>query len=142
MKYTYEYPRALVTVDAIILDRKTKSIVLLIQRRNDPYKGMWALPGGFIEMDEKLEESVAREVLEETNLEGIDFTQFKAFGNPGRDPRDRNICVVFYGYCDNPEDAKAGDDAVNEQWFELNNLPVLAFDHADIMEEYLRTGDR
>ena len=140
MKYTYEYPRALVTVDAIILDSETKSKVLLIQRGNNPYKGMWALPGGFIEMDEKLEESVAREVEEETSLTGIKFTQFKAFGNPGRDPRDRNICVVFYGYCDNPEAAKAGDDAADEKWFSLSSLPDLGFDHANILEEFLAIG--
>lgn len=137
MQYKYDYPRALVTVDAIIIDKSSKDKILLIKRGNEPYKGMWALPGGFIEMEEKLEESVAREVLEETSLEGIEFTQFKAYGNPGRDPRDRNICVVFWGYCKNPKLAKAGDDAAEAHWFHLNKLPELGFDHSKIINDYV-----
>ncbi len=136
MSYTYDYPRALVTVDAIIIDNATKSKILLIKRGNEPYKNFWALPGGFIEMDETLEESVNRETEEETSLIGIEFIQFKAFGNPGRDPRDRNIVVVFYGYCDNPEFAKAGDDAKELKWFDINNLPDLAFDHEIIICDF------
>jgi len=140
MRYTYDYPRALNTVDAIIIDSTTKSKILLIKRGNEPFKNCWALPGGFIEMDETLEQSVIRETEEETSLIGIEFKQFKAFGAPGRDPRDRNIVVVFYGFCDSPELAKAGDDAKELTWFDLNNLPELAFDHKLIIKEYLESG--
>jgi 8-oxo-dGTP diphosphatase len=137
MKYTYEYPRALNTVDAIIVDEQTKSKIVLIKRANEPYKNCWALPGGFIEMEETLEQSVVRETKEETALSEIQFHQFKAFGNPGRDPRDRNIVVVFYGYCNNPGEIAAGDDAKEIGWFSLNNLPELAFDHKQIVSEFV-----
>lgn len=137
MKYCYEYPRPLVTVDAIIIDGSARSEILLIQRKNEPYKFMWALPGGFIEMDENLEDSVNREVKEETSLTGIEFKQFKAFGDVGRDPRGRNIVVVFYGFCKDKEKAIAGDDAANAQWFKLNDLPELGFDHSRIINEFI-----
>ena len=137
MNYIYEYPRALVTVDAIIIDATNKQNLLLIERGNEPYKGMWAMPGGFIEMDENLEQSVIREVFEETSLSGISFTQFMAFGDIGRDPRGRNIAVVFYGFCKNINDAKANDDAKSLKWFNINNLPKLAFDHEKIINSFL-----
>jgi 8-oxo-dGTP diphosphatase len=128
---------ALVTVDAIILDEQTKKKILLIKRKNDPYKSMWALPGGFIEMNENLEDSVKREVLEETCLTGIEFTQFRAFGNVGRDPRGRNIVIVFYGFCKNPDNARGGDDAAETCWFDIGNLPELAFDHSEIIKSFV-----
>lgn len=137
MIYTYEYPRAMNTVDAIIIDKKTKSQILLIKRLNDPYKNCWALPGGFIEMDETLEESVIRETMEETSLSGIEFEQFRIYGNPGRDPRGRNITLTFYGLCENPEQAKAGDDAGELKWFLLNDLPELAFDHQKMINDFM-----
>lgn len=139
MKYSYDYPRALVTVDAIIIDESTKSKILLIERKNDPYKSMWALPGGFIEMDEDLEDSVNREVFEETSLINIDFIQFKAFGNVGRDPRGRNIVIVFYGFCKDIDKSKAGDDAKETRWFDIDKLPILAFDHEKIIKDFLHT---
>ena len=137
MNFSYEYPRAMNTVDAIIIDSETKSKVLLINRLNEPYKNCWALPGGFIEMDETLLDSVNRETLEETSLSGIEFKQFKTYGDPGRDPRGRNITVVFFGFCDNPEKAVAGDDAKSLQWFSLNNLPELGFDHRQVIEDFV-----
>jgi 8-oxo-dGTP diphosphatase len=140
MKYCYDYPRALVTVDAIIIDGETKKRILLIERGNEPYKLMWALPGGFIEMHENLEDSVKREVLEETSLCGIEFTQFKAFGNIGRDPRGRNISVVFFGFCSNINNAIAGDDAKNLKWFDLDKLPELAFDHSKIIKDFVKAN--
>lgn len=139
MNYTYEYPRAMNTVDAIIVDSKTKSKILLIQRLNDPYKNCWALPGGFIEMDETLEESVIRETMEETSLAGIKFEQFRTYGNPGRDPRGRNITVAFYGFCKNLKQAKAGDDAGDLKWFSLNKLPELGFDHQKMIKDFTST---
>jgi 8-oxo-dGTP diphosphatase len=135
MTYTYDYPRALVTVDIIITDNQNR--LLLIKRRNDPFKNMWAFPGGFIEMNEKLVDSAKRELLEETGLNNIVLTQFKAYGDPGRDPRGRNIAVVFFGKCSTPEHAIAGDDAAETYWFELNNLPELAFDHKRIIDDFL-----
>ena len=121
MKYNYEYPRALNTVDIIITTADNK--ILLIKRLNEPYKNMWALPGGFIEMNEKLIDSAKRELEEETNLKNIELKQFRAYGDPGRDPRGRNMAVVFYGTCSFPADAKAGDDACETKWVDINNLP-------------------
>lgn len=137
MTYTYNYPMAMNTVDAIIVDKKTKSQILLIKRVNDPYKNCWALPGGFIEMNETLLESVIRETKEETSLSDIEFYQFKTYGNPGRDPRGRNITVVFFGYCQDTEKAQAGDDAKELFWFSLDDLPDLAFDHKIIIDDYI-----
>lgn len=136
--YTYEYPRAMNTVDAIIIDRETKSKILLINRLNEPYKNCWALPGGFIEMDESLLDSVNRETLEETSLSGIEFRQFRTYGDPGRDPRGRNITVVFFGFCDDISKASAGDDAKSLEWFKLNNLPELGFDHRQVIEDFVK----
>ncbi|MDR2835352.1 MAG: NUDIX hydrolase [Bacteroidales bacterium] len=136
MKYSYDYPRPTVTVDAII----TKIIlteILLIQRKNEPFKNFWALPGGFVEMNESLEEAVAREVLEETNLQIIEFQQFKTFGDVNRDPRGRTITVVFYSHINETLIPKAGDDAENCKWFEISDLPKLAFDHEKIINEYI-----
>ncbi|MBN2776937.1 MAG: NUDIX hydrolase [Bacteroidales bacterium] len=135
MTYTYDYPRALVTVDIIITDNNNR--LLVIKRGNDPFKNMWALPGGFIEMDEKLVDSATRELQEETGLTNINLKQFKAYGDPGRDPRGRNIVIVFYGKCSSPNDVIAGDDAAETHWFELNNLPELAFDHKQIVDDFL-----
>ncbi|MDD4149324.1 MAG: NUDIX hydrolase [Bacteroidales bacterium] len=137
MKYNYEYPRALNTVDIIITTAENK--ILLIKRLNEPYKDMWALPGGFIEMDEKLIDSAKRELEEETNLKDIELKQFRTYGDPGRDPRGRNITVVFYGTCSSPTDAKAGDDACETQWIDINNLPKMAFDHQTVIEDFTST---
>ncbi len=130
--YEYKYPRPMVTVDMVVLTADRKNIVL-IKRRNEPCKGCWALPGGFIEMDETLEESAVRELREETLLSGIKLTKFDVFGDPGRDPRGRTITIAFWGICDNPADAHADDDAAELEWFSLDNLPELAFDHAKII---------
>ncbi|MDP4184700.1 MAG: NUDIX hydrolase, partial [Bacteroidota bacterium] len=99
MTYTYEYPRPAVTTDAIIVCRESdEKYVLLIQRLKDPFAGKWALPGGFLNMDESLEEGCKRELEEETGLVGISLTQFHTFGAVNRDPRGRTISVVFYGF--------------------------------------------
>jgi 8-oxo-dGTP diphosphatase len=140
MNFSYEYPRAMNTVDAIIIDSETKSKILLIYRLNEPYKNCWALPGGFIEMDETLLDSVNRETLEETSLSGIEFKQFRTYGDPGRDPRGRNITVVFYGFCDDKDKAVAGDDAKSLQWFNLSDLPELGFDHQQVIEDFVKEG--
>jgi len=132
--FTYQYPRPAVTVDAILVSPQNS--VLLIERGREPFKGKWALPGGFIEMDEELETACQRELEEETGLKVGELKQFKAFGSVDRDPRHRTISVLFYAFTDAELLACAGDDAANAQWFLLNQLPELAFDHQQILEEF------
>lgn len=137
MAYAYDYPRASVTVDIVVFCKFGNVLkVLLIQRGNPPFKDQWAFPGGFIEMDEKLIESAERELEEETGLKSIALEQFKAFGDPGRDPRGRTVSVIFYGFT-RPDNAAAtgADDAKNAAWFALDNIPDLAFDHAVILDD-------
>lgn len=132
--YTYQYPRPAVTTDTILISNK--NTVLLIERGHEPYKGKWALPGGFIDMDEPLEKACQRELEEETGLHVAELKQFKAFGAVGRDPRHRTISVVFYAFLENEPLPKAGDDAVKAKWFPIDELPELAFDHGLILEEF------
>lgn len=146
MAYTYKYPRPAVTVDAVVFRiQNNHTEVLLIQRGRPPYKGSWALPGGFVDMDETLEEAIARELKEETNLSEMELRQLMAFSAPGRDPRGRTISVVFWGIMKNARKIKAGDDAQNAKWFDLKDLPGLAFDHREIIEtaiSELNTSDK
>ena len=137
MAYTYEYPRAAITTDAVILRRKSEGAlqVLLIQRSNPPFEGMWALPGGFMDMDETLEECVARETQEETGLKGIDFHQARAYSAINRDPRHRTVTVAFYGWAKKEPEPRAGSDSKNVQWFDVAALPPLAFDHQQIISD-------
>ncbi len=135
MAYTYDYPRPAVTVDCVVFLKEKKDVkVLLIRRGHYPFEGMWALPGGFVEMDETLEESAQRELQEETGLRNIALEQLHTFGNPGRDPRGRTVAVVHYGFA-TPENAKVkgGDDASDARWFSIEELPELAFDHEQII---------
>ncbi len=135
MSFTYKYPRPALTVDAIVF-RKTPDLqVLLIQRLNEPFKEMWAFPGGFVDMDETVEVAVERELEEETALTGIVLKQFQTFSAIDRDPRHRTVSVVFYGFANEKAIPKAGDDAKNVRWFGLDNLPKLAFDHQEILEK-------
>lgn len=134
--YIYEYPHPAVTVDAVVF-RKTGEVweVLLIKRKNAPFEEYWALPGGFIDEKETLEQAVERELYEETSLRGVKLQQLKAFSNPDRDPRGRTIGIAFVGILKNPDiKVCANDDAREAQWFPLDNLPQLAFDHAEIMD--------
>jgi 8-oxo-dGTP diphosphatase len=134
MGYTYEYPRPAVTVDIIILKKTEQGThILLIQRKNPPFQGKWALPGGFVDVDESLKHAAHRELQEETNLRHINLTQFQAFGEVDRDPRGRTISVVYYGYLNSSQNDKAGSDASKTKWFNLNRLPELAFDHQHIL---------
>ena len=138
MNYSYEYPRMLVTVDALVFLKDQlhpTPEILLIQRKNDPFKGDYALPGGFPEMDELLEFAASRELFEETGLSGIMLTQLAAFDKIGRDPRDRNICIAYYGFTTSENaQVSGGDDAVVAEWFKIDNLPPLAFDHEEIID--------
>lgn len=134
-KYIYNWPRPMVTADALVFavcgGRKS---VLLIRRGNEPYKGLWAVPGGFVEMDEELEAAAKRELFEETDIKGIDLKQMHTFGTIGRDPRGRQITVVFTGTVDKEIEPTAGDDAAEAKWFDINDLPKLAFDHDKVIE--------
>lgn len=134
--YTYDYPRPSVTVDLVLISRPPGPRVLLIQRRDDPFAGDWALPGGFIEMHETLEESARRELLEETGLAIGKIVPVGVYGDPERDPRGRTISVAYLAVVDPAKLAvRAGDDAADAKWFSLSSLPKLAFDHALILRD-------
>ncbi len=136
MPFTYEYPHPAVAADVALFRRTAdgRLQLLLIQRGHDPYAGLWALPGGFVDIDEDLEDAARRELTEETGLQADELTQLQTFGRPGRDPRERVISVVFFGFADPSEsDPKAGDDAAQAKWFDIDELPELAFDHAEII---------
>lgn len=138
MAYNYQYPRMLVTVDAVVFMSNGSSLekILLIKRGNDPYKDHFALPGGFPEMNELLLDAAKRELFEETGLSNVNLYQLGAYDAIDRDPRDRNISVAFYGVTQvNNSNLMAGDDASEAKWFELNKLPPLAFDHKMIIED-------
>lgn len=136
MAITYEFPRPSVTVDCIIfgLDESHKLKVLLIQRGHDPYKDFWALPGGFVDMEEPLRNAALRELKEETGVEDVFMEQLYTFGSPDRDPRGRVISVAYYALVNlHKHPVKAASDARNVKWFEIEQLPKLAFDHEQIM---------
>ncbi|HPR33566.1 MAG TPA: NUDIX hydrolase [Prolixibacteraceae bacterium] len=137
MPYTYPYPRPAVTTDALVVTRENEQhCLLLVERKYDPYKGKWALPGGFVDIDEDLPEACARELKEETGITGLFLQQFATFGRPGRDPRGRTISVVFWAFVPEKLRVTAGDDAARAKWFMIENLPELAFDHEQIIEAF------
>lgn len=144
MAYTYDHPRPSVTVDSIVLQYSPDNIqLLLIKREKDPFKDKWALPGGFLELEEDLEAGVKRELVEETGLKVENVEQVGAFGDPDRDPRGRVISVSFLSIIKRGKEnhIEASSDAADAQWFDLQNLPELAFDHDKIIAaaiKYLR----
>lgn len=131
--YSYKYPHPAVTADCVIFGFDGVSIkVLLIQRGIEPYKGQWAFPGGFLQMDETVEECAKRELEEETGLKSASVEQFYTFSAVNRDPRERVITVAHYALVRLSE-VKGGDDAASAQWFAMNEIPSLAFDHERIL---------
>lgn len=128
-----------VTVDIVVLSLQHKALhVLLIQRKNDPFKGHWAIPGGFVEDEEPLEKAASRELEEETGIKVGELYQFHTFGKPGRDPRGRMISVAYLTLIDHQAfDPKANTDAREVQWFPVDALPKLAFDHDVIIKKAL-----
>ncbi len=136
------YFKPSVTVDALVIWPSEKDLqVLLIQRKRDPFAQKWALPGGFIEENETLLTSVARELAEETGLTDLHFTQFGAYGDPGRDPRGRTLTIAYYAVVkgEEPPAVEGLDDAQDARWFSIHALPALAFDHQEILQAGLDT---
>lgn len=124
-----------VTVDCIVLKNAGSDFqLLLIQRKNDPYKDYWALPGGFVDENEDLEDAAKRELYEETTVRVTDLFQVGAFGKPFRDPRSHTVSVAYYTLLKEEVEAKANDDAKEVGWFSIKDLPLLAFDHREIIE--------
>lgn len=135
--HTYPYPRAALTVDAIVYVKNADNYsILLIQRKNEPYRNKWALPGGFIDMHETLEQACIRELEEETGIKIKQVKQFRAYDAVNRDPRHRTISVVFSAELSKTADVNAGDDAAQAKWFDRNKLPDLAFDHLTILNDF------
>jgi len=133
---TYKYPRPAYTVDIAIFQTDK---ILLIKRGHPPYQGKWALPGGFMDMNETPEQAAKRELKEETGLIIEKLEQFKTYGAIDRDPRHRTISTVYYTILDDTKKTSiiAGDDAAEAEWFSVKKLPELAFDHDVILEELL-----
>ena len=133
-RYVYEYPRPAITVDAVIVTRDARPHVLLIRRKHEPFEGRWAVPGGFVNIDETLESAARRELLEETGVRAGKLEQLHVFDAPDRDPRERVISVAHLGRVRSTSVvAQAGDDAAEAAWFPLDRLPALAFDHQAIL---------
>lgn len=109
--------------------------LLLVKRGNEPYKGMWSIPGGFIEDDEDLEPAAMRELSEETGLHLQHMRQLYTIGTPGRDPRGRTVSVVYYAFTDaGSHNVKGADDAAEARWVKVNDIKELAFDHMDVLK--------
>ena len=138
--YTYPYPRPMVTVDAVVFTLiETRLAVLLIKRGRPPFLGMWALPGGFLDMNEELEDAAARELAEETGVAGVRLEQFQTFGAVHRDPRGRVITIAYVGFTDHRAHApKAADDAADVCWMPVCDLPRLSADHNRVIETAVR----
>lgn len=138
LPYSYAYPHPSVTADCVIFGFDGKALhILLVERGLEPFKGMWALPGGFLNPNETIEECARRELQEETRLQIPKDTyleQFHVFSRPDRDPRERVLTVAFYALVKSSDHVvQGGDDALRAQWFPLEELPPLAFDHQDII---------
>jgi len=135
MGFTYKYPRPSVTADCVVITREREPQVLLVQRAGEPFKGCWAFPGGFMDMDETTEQCAVRELEEETGMKVDGVRQIGTYSKVDRDPRGRTITVAYLAIVDAPVAVKGLDDAANAEWFPLSALPTLAFDHSDIMQD-------
>ncbi len=134
--YTYKYPRPALTTDSLIFgfDQKEQALkILLIKRKNEPFKDSWAIPGGFVDIDETAEHCAARELKEETCLHLSSLSLLTVASKVDRDPRGRSVSVVFWAIIPIDYSVKAQDDAAQINWFLLNKLPSLAFDHSEIL---------
>ncbi|MGC1305810.1 MAG: NUDIX domain-containing protein [Phormidesmis sp.] len=137
MPYTYHYPRPALTVDCVVFGYEAMAAlkVLLIERNLPPYEGEWALPGGFVQVDESVDAAAVRELREETGVSDVFLEQLYTFGAVERDPRDRIVSIAYYALIALPRDRlQAATDASDAKWFELSNLPTLGFDHREILD--------
>ena len=138
-QYCYPFPRPAVTADvACFAEDEGRLFILLIQRGHEPFAGRWALPGGFVDEHESLEAAALRELREETCIEGVAIEQFGAYGDPGRDPRGHTVTVAFLARGVDRSGASAADDAASVEWFPVDELPELAFDHDRIIADAVR----
>lgn len=146
-QYTYEYPRPMVTVDGVVFGFTGDGLHLLLIKRNEKevdgpeniFGGWWALPGGFVNMEESLDDAVRRELVEETGVQGPYLEQLYTFGSPDRDPRGRVISVAYYALVKASDlNPRPGSDAKEAKWFNVKRLPPLAFDHKDIVNVALQ----
>ena len=128
---------ASLTADIIVF-RKNRAEILLIQRGHEPFAGLWAFPGGRMDKNEKLINTAYRELLEETNISEIELSFIDMADTPNRDSRGRTISFIYYGDIHNENNIKNGDDAINTQWFKISELPIMAFDHNKILERVIK----
>lgn len=136
MPYSYEYPRAALTVDCVVFGLDDEELkIMLIQRGQPPFEGSWALPGGFVHLEETLEEAARRELEEETGLHKVFLEQLYTFGAVDRDPRERVVSVAYYALVKlSDHKVQAATDARDAAWFGVHDVPTLAFDHAEILQ--------
>lgn len=144
--FRYEHPHPAVTVDIVVLAiGQARPSVLLVRRGWEPFAGRWALPGGFVGIDESLDAAARRELEEETGLAGLTLEQLHAFGEPQRDPRERVISITYLAVLSDARPAiRPGSDAADADWFDVEDLPDLAFDHDDMValaREQLRAAE-
>jgi len=137
MSYTYKYPRPAVTADCVVIRKGEPHKVLLIQRGNEPFKGCWAIPGGFMDMDETTEQCAIRELHEETGLVIEEVHQIGAYSKVDRDPRGRTVSVAYLAIIGYDAEVQGQDDASKAAWWPIDALPSLAFDHENIMNDAL-----
>lgn len=135
-KYCYKYPRPALTADCIIFGFDAGELkILLIERGLEPFKGKWAIPGGFLNMNENADDCAKRELYEETGLQNVFMEQLYTFSDAGRDPRGHVVTIAYYALVKLSDySVKAGDDAKNAQWFGISQIPPLAFDHDQVLK--------
>ncbi len=135
LNYCYEYPRPMVTTDCVIFGFDGSALkVLLIERGIDPFKGQWALPGGFMNMDEDAEQCARRELFEETGVRDMFIEQLYTYSDVNRDPRGRVVSIAYFALVKISDyELLAGDDANNANWFSMHEIPSLAFDHDRVL---------
>lgn len=134
--YTYKYPRPMVTADVVLFGMiNAQPSIMLVTRKNDPFAGSMAFPGGFLEMDEDVHTCAMRELHEETGISDVQLYQMLTVGSPERDPRGRVITVVYSGFYHGTTKPLSGSDAAAVDWYALNKLPELAFDHSEVLVE-------
>lgn len=138
MAFTYDYERPAVTADCVVITEEAEPKVLLIERGNEPYKGCWAIPGGFMNMDETTGQTAIRELEEETGMKVSRVCQIGAYTKVDRDPRGRTISVAYLAVVDKALPVKGLDDAAKAEWWSIDALPELAFDHHEILQDAIK----